>query len=358
MTPTVTSPAFHRTHRSAITATCAVWGVGYVLVMCMTLATGSGRLPWDLVLYGPMWASGVAMSVGLLALWRQLGGLHPAARWVITGAAALVAAVAQTAFDASMMTTIQRILPGDPAYSRAMDVLRLARLLILYAWTFCLTVTLFWAVSRERDAVEAEQRAREAERLRREAEFQALRLQLNPHFLFNSLNGVSTLILDGRTAEADAMLMKTAHFLRAIMNADPRALETIAAEMAVIEAYLQVEAMRFGERLDWVIDCDPEAMEHHVPALLLQPLVENAVKHAVAVSERPVRIAIEARLNAGRLRLMVKDDGQGAAAAAYGAGVGLRNVASRLTSYYGSRAAFDATAGPDGYSATIDLPTD
>lgn len=358
MTPTVTSPAFHRTHKSSITATCAVWGVGYVLVICMTLATGSGRLPWDLVLYGPMWASGVGLSIGLLAIWRALGRLHPAARWVITGAAALIAAVIQTAFDASMMITIQRLLPEDPAYSRAMDLLRLARLLILYAWTFCLTVALFWAVARERDAVEAEQRAREAERLRREAEFQALRLQLNPHFLFNSLNGVSTLILDGRTVEADAMLMKTAHFLRAIMNADPRALETIAAQMAVIEAYLQVEAMRFGERLSWVVDCDQAALDQQAPALLLQPLVENAVKHAVAVSERPVKITIEARLDAGRLRLTVRDDGQGARAAAYGAGIGLRNVASRLSSYYGSRAAFDASAGPHGYSATIDLPAE
>ncbi|MET0338758.1 MAG: histidine kinase, partial [Caulobacter sp.] len=349
-------PSLLRSHQSAVVATCAVWGVGYVLAMLMAFATGNGRLPLDLLLYGPMWLTGVGQSIALLALWRALSRLHPAGRWLIAGLGALAAAAVQALFDGAIFTLIQRILPNDPTYAGDVNTLRLARLFILYAWTFCLTITLFWAVSRERDAVAAEQRATQAELRRREAEFQALRLQLNPHFLFNSLNGVSTLLMERKVDEADAMVIKMANFLRAIMSADPRAMGTVASELATIEAYLAVEEMRFGSKLQWTIDCDQAARELAVPALLLQPLVENAVKHAVAPSDGPVRIRIEARLVQTRLLLVVEDDGSGAPSRTYGAGVGLQNVRSRLASYYGAEAAFDTQPSPSGYGAHIDLP--
>ena len=128
-----------------------------------------------------------------------------------------------------------------------------------------------------------------------------MRYQLNPHFLFNSLNSISALIVTGRNKDAEAMTDKLSSFLRTSLNADPAELIPLDAELALTEEYLEIESVRFGERLDVTVDCAADACSALVPSFLVQPLVENAVKHGVARSRETTAIEIGATVEDGAL---------------------------------------------------------
>ncbi len=192
------------------------------------------------------------------------------------------------------------------------------------------------------------------------AQLRALHYQINPHFLFNTLNSVAGLIEEGEATAARDMVLGLADFLRGTLTLDPLSTVALADEVALQRAYLAIEAVRFAERMRVEIAL-PEALGGaRVPALILQPLIENAVKHGVARSPGPVTIRLAARAEAGGLRLSVDTIGAGAApgaAPAEGMGLGLANVDARLAGLYPGRAgARGAMVAPGHHRAEIWMP--
>jgi signal transduction histidine kinase len=191
-----------------------------------------------------------------------------------------------------------------------------------------------------------------------DARLAALRLQLNPHFLFNTLNAIETLVAEARVTQAEEMITRLSDFLRASLSVDPADLVALAQELDTIQAYLNIESVRFGDRLEVQYACEPGLAEAQVPSMILQPVIENAVKYAVAPSKDRVTVSIEARRDNDDLVLVVEDNGKHRAGAVStpGAGVGLRNVGERLATLYGVRANIEAVKRTRGFTVVIRLP--
>ncbi len=190
----------------------------------------------------------------------------------------------------------------------------------------------------------------QAERLERmaaqanHAQLEMLRYQINPHFLFNTLNSISTLVLLAETERANTMLSRLSSFLRYSLVGEREGFSTVEREVAALKLYLDIERTRFENRLRASFDIDPAAQAARLPTMLLQPLVENAVKYAVTPSEEGADILIAARRRGDLLELEVADTGPGLGdrpAAAPGTGLGLRNIRDRLAQAYGDAHRFE-----------------
>jgi signal transduction histidine kinase len=193
------------------------------------------------------------------------------------------------------------------------------------------------------------------------AQLAMLRYQLNPHFLFNTLNSISTLVLLKETERANAMLSRLADFLRFTLIYEPTAHVTVAQEIQTLKLYLEIEKMRFEKRLRPVFTIDPRAERARLPSLLLQPLVENAIKYAVTPSEEGAEIAVSARLVGERVQIAVSDTGPGLIENKLGpslsTGVGLANIRDRLAQAYGTDHRFDSRSLPGGgFAVEIEIP--
>jgi two-component system, LytTR family, sensor kinase len=195
--------------------------------------------------------------------------------------------------------------------------------------------------------------------LAQEAQLKMLRYQLNPHFLFNTLNAISTLILDSENRTANQAVMRLSEFLRYTLDQDPMKKVTLRQEIEAMNLYLTTEKLRFGERLKLEFAVEERALEALVPSLLLQPLIENAVKFAVSPSERGGSIRVEGRVRGAMLELAVADDGPGlntGAAAGAGRGVGLRNTRERLAVLYEDNHRFASLDNKPGLRIELGLP--
>ncbi|MFT4767045.1 MAG: two-component system LytT family sensor kinase [Glaciecola sp.] len=208
---------------------------------------------------------------------------------------------------------------------------------------------------------EAKQRYLKAISMAHEAQLKMLRYQLNPHFLFNTLNAISTLILDKDTELANGMVMKLSRFLRYSLDNDPMQQITVAEEVQSLKLYLDIEEVRFAERLTLHFAISEAAEQALMPSLLLQPLVENSIKYAVSRSINGGSIAVSASVEDGCLQLAVADDGPGLdlrqGRLPKGGGVGLANTRERLTQIYGDKQSFRlGSTEPHGLTITICIP--
>ena len=188
-----------------------------------------------------------------------------------------------------------------------------------------------------------------------------LRYQLNPHFLFNTLNSISTLVLLKQTERANAMLSRLSSFLRYTLANEPTAHVSVAQEVETLKLYLEIEKMRFEDRLRAKFDVDPAVEKALLPSLLLQPLVENAIKYAVTPQEDGAEICITARLAGERVQLGVSDTGPGLQATrnrpSLSTGVGIANIRERLAQAYGPDHRFEVRAMPlGGFGVEIEIP--
>ena len=189
-----------------------------------------------------------------------------------------------------------------------------------------------------------------------EAQVRALRYQINPHFLFNTLNAIAALVRDA-PAKAEEMLVRLSDFFRRSLALNPMEDVTLAEEADLQRLYLEIERTRFPDRLRLDVALDDGSAEARVPPLLLQPLVENAVKHGVARSEGPTCIRIRARLDGPVLEIVVENDSKAGGGGAGGEKVGLRNVAERLRSRFGHGASLSAGEIPEGgFRNTLRIP--
>src|SRR5579871_5810123 len=175
---------------------------------------------------------------------------------------------------------------------------------LLISWS-----SLYFSIKQWQKSSRERERLSRAESELQEARLQALRYQLNPHFLFNSLNAVSTLVLDGEAAAATKMLSQIAEFLRTSLNGQAALESPLSQEMAFTEQYIAIEKTRLGDRLQVELTISPDTLDAMVPGMLLQPLVENAVRHGVACLAEGGKIGIESGLHEGRLRIIVRNSG-------------------------------------------------
>lgn len=190
----------------------------------------------------------------------------------------------------------------------------------------------------------------------RDAELRALRYQVNPHFLFNTLNAVSALVSADANLEANRMLARVGDFLRATLAHDGRHEHALADELALTEAYLDIEKARLGERLQVSMKVGPDVLDAPVPYLLLQPLVENAIRHGIAPRGEGGAIAISVARDGALLQIEVLNDAAAAAPAGRG-GIGLANVTARLRQLHGAAHSVDAGWRADGrFQVRIALP--
>ena len=218
--------------------------------------------------------------------------------------------------------------------------------------------SLYVALGYAREVREAERKASRFAQAAQDAEIRSLRYQVNPHFLFNTLNSLSSLVITGKPNEAEAMIQNLSNFYRTSLSSDPLEDVTLEEEVDLQRLYLEIEAVRYPKRLRTVIDIPPDLMNQNVPALILQPLVENAIKYGVSRSTRPVTITIKAERVDDEIILSVTDDGEPMDADHVGgSGIGLANVRDRLEARYKSVARLDTHVPADGgYIATLTLP--
>jgi LytS/YehU family sensor histidine kinase len=216
-------------------------------------------------------------------------------------------------------------------------------------WYFVSQSSIILAMSYASDIREREQDIRALQSLAHSAQLRALRNQLNPHFLFNSLNSIAGLISAKRVGEAETMTEDLADFLRKTLALEPQQLITLDEELQLQNLYLDIEKARFPDRLRVSVDVPQELRRALVPSLVTQPLIENSIKYAVARSTRLVELAISAKRAGDMLELTVADSGGDAGEhPPKGARLGLRNVAERVHLHYGERGQFTAEPDPSG----------
>ena len=203
----------------------------------------------------------------------------------------------------------------------------------------------------------AELRIRDMENQRLQAQLSALTAQMNPHLMFNALNTVASLVpSDPRKAEE--VVVKLSQLYRGVLDSSRRIIHSLATELSICEAYLAVEQARFGDRILTRIEIDPalDPLATEVPALCIQPLIENAVKHGLSPRASGGEISVSATVHEGHINITVQDDGVGlnAGKSAKGAGIGLKNCQERLRLHYGSRSRFQVSERSKG-GTTVSL---
>ncbi len=246
------------------------------------------------------------------------------------------------------------IAPADPAgdfWRRFLEV-ALGRYFLLLAWA-----TTYFALLAGVQAREAERREEQFRSAAKAAELRSLRYQVNPHFLFNTLNSLSALVMTGKADRAEAMIQTMSRFYRHSLADELTNDVPLRDEFDLQKLYLDIEAVRFPERLRCAFDLPPALADARVPGMILQPLVENSVKYAVSAVTRPVTITLAAREDLGDLVITVSDDGPGVPkGSTHGLGIGLANVRDRLQARFGPEVAFVSGAGNGGYRTEIRIP--
>jgi two-component system, LytTR family, sensor kinase len=224
---------------------------------------------------------------------------------------------------------------------------------VLYGWSF-----LYFGINDWISLQAERRRAAAAEVSAQGARLRALQSQLQPHFLFNTLNSISSLILDGRSSTAVSMIGQLGELLRLSLQTSDTPQIPLAQELFFLNCYLEIEKTRFGDRLKCRVDVAPEASVALVPTLLLQPLVENAVRHGILPLARGGTVSVTARVEDDRLKIKIEDDGQGlkarSSAESRSSGIGLANVARRLEELFGNQAVLAVGVGHAG-GVVIDL---
>ncbi|OYQ25673.1 sensor histidine kinase [Sandarakinorhabdus cyanobacteriorum] len=298
-------------------------------------------------------ATGASITLLLAAAYRRLITMKPLFTWTATALLLVSASALFSALEVWAHATFYQ--PGwQPKGVEFLGAI-LLDFSVLGAWT-----GLYYGINYYLLLAEQSERMLTMAAQANNAQLAMLRYQLNPHFLFNTLNSISTLVLLKQTDRANAMLSRLASFLRYSLVGEREGLATVAQEAEALKLYLDIERTRFESRLRTRFDIAPDVMEARLPSLLLQPLIENAIKYAVTPAEDGADILVDARRMADRLVITIADTGPGlggVAPEAGGTGVGLTNIRERLAQSYGPDHRFElADNEPHGLIVLIDVP--
>lgn len=355
------TPFFADKNRAFWTLQFAGWGGAFLLRAITGLV---GGLDVSFLINVAIEAiTGFSISLILAVIYHRLLNQRPLITWVTTSLV-LTFAVGLFTFIIAWVISLTRVSFDGNFLSLFIGFL-IWPLTLLGGWS-----ALYYAIN---FFLQVEEQADRLERLEAQAtsaQLAMLRYQLNPHFLFNTLNSISTLVLLKQTEPANAMLTRLSGFLRHTLMTELSGTIPLANEIETLQLYLDIERMRFEERLRTGFDIEPAAERALLPAMLLQPLVENAIKYAVTPQEEGARIAVTAKVVAGRLRVSVSDTGPGAQARgqrplpdavtgrrAVSTGVGLPNIRNRLAQAYGDDHLFEIRTPPEGgFTVVIEIP--
>ena len=298
-------------------------------------------------------ATGYSLTLLMASLYRRLIKMKPIWTLVLSLAAVMIASVTFSVIETWSVATFLKpnLKPVGVEYFGAI----LLDFAILAAWT-----ALYYGINY---FLLLEDEIRQREKLEGQAstaQLAMLRYQLNPHFLFNTLNSISTLVLLKHTERANAMLARLSSFLRYTLANEPTAKVTLAQEVETLKLYLEIEKMRFEDRLRPHFRIESETIGARLPSLLLQPLIENAIKYAVTPAENGADIWITAAREGQAVRIEVADNGNGEGAefaASPSTGVGLANIRDRLSQAYGGAHRFDTRKNErGGFSVIVEIP--
>ena len=282
--PIQPTPFFANKNRAFWYLQIGGWGGAFLL---RAISAFANEQPLDfLVIILIQAVTGFSLSLVLSVIYRQLISRRPLVTWSST-ALALALAVGIHAFIDSWVLDLARPSGGETDFVRLFVGIYFYDLTVLGAWS-----ALYYAINY---FLQVEEQADRLERLEAQAtaaQLAMLRYQLNPHFLFNTLNSISTLVLLKQTEPANAMLTRLSGFLRHTLIAEPGSQVTLAQEVETLQLYLDIERMRFEERLRTNFEIEDAALPAQLPAMLLQPLVENAIKYAVSPQEEGAQIAL------------------------------------------------------------------
>ncbi len=357
------APFFASKNRAFWNLQLAGWGAAFLLRGVSALAN---QQPLDLLaLILVTTITGFSISLILSVIYRKLIEQQPLVTWGLTAVVLMLAVLLHASIDAWVQGVYYAGSRETTFAQRLIGLIPLP-LAMLGGWSaLYYAINFFLTIERQADRLERLEAQATA------AQLAMLRYQLNPHFLFNTLNSISTLVLLKQTESANAMLTRLSGFLRHTLIAEPGSQVTLAQEIETLQLYLDIERMRFEERLRTQIEIEDAAKDAQLPAMLLQPLVENAIKYAVSPQEEGAQISLTARVIGDRLRLTVEDTGPGAddlphyltqsADPAPGhpvsTGVGLANIRNRLKQAYGESHLFETRSeAGGGFTVLIEIP--
>jgi len=338
--------------REALALTIAIWTIHYVILTSRDAALGMPDLFQSAMIRIGWTMMGIAICALVYFILERFRDSRFTTQLLIAGMMGFPAAVLHV-----LGTYYTRILVDPEASSEGPMIrewvgLGTYWLWVYFGWSACI-LALRYSLR-----VRREQRLRaEAQALAHQAQMRALRYQLNPHFLFNTLNSVAALMLDGNSRLAELMLRKLSGFLRQGLAGDP--LDDIALDQEVEHQrlYLDIEQLRFPDRLSVEVNIPDELRGALVPSFILQPIVENSVKYAVAPNTERTTIRIGASEADGMLNLVVTDDGKANGKSQPGTGIGLDNVRQRLASRFGDRFSFaGGPQQPNGFRVDLAMP--
>jgi two-component system LytT family sensor kinase len=298
--------------------------------------------------------AGFVLSIPMRYIYRAVS--RRSERWVIPVVLA-TSYVTALALRIAINSACQHFLtPKDP-FNSLFDLFQgaLISTYLLLCWS-----GLYFGIKYYESKQQQQEAVLKAVTLAQEAQLKMLRYQLNPHFLFNTLNAISTLILDNQNRKANHAVMRLSEFLRYTLDQDPMKRVTLRQEIEALDLYLGTERLRFGDRLRLEYAIEGAALDALVPSLLLQPLLENALKYAISTREQGGMVRIEGRTRGAMLEISVIDDGPGISHQSQPAGrrggVGLRNARERLAVLYGDNYRFAVLNSHPGLRIEMALP--
>lgn len=328
-----------RLRRGALVLLIVFWAVHLVVMLVRAeLNDPTGQQPFaeSFARRFPFALFGAILGYGLYRALRALRWQEFRRQMAIGAALALAAALVQGVANALVFDGSHEAFVTSAIYST-----------MYWFWFYFCWTTAYLAYAYSIRVQEEERRAAAFAVEAREAQVRALRYQINPHFLFNTLNAIATLVRDD-APKAEEMVIQLSDFFRRTLAVNPMEDLSLAEEVDLQRLYLEIERTRFPDRLRIDIDMEEGSAAAKVPALLLQPLVENAVKHGVARSQAPTRIGIRARKAGSAVEIIVENDCAPQGPAPAGERVGLRNVRDRLRTRFGDAASLDSEMANDG----------
>jgi signal transduction histidine kinase len=278
-------------------------------------------------------------SIGRLTQVHVIGAAIAASLWVL-GAEIVARGLAETNYFPDFTSRLSRVIP---------------LLLALGVLFYLLSVNFYYVLLAEQASQEAEARVMHASILAREAELKALKAQVNPHFLFNSLNSISALT-SSDAPRAREMCVLLGDFLRRTLGLGEKSAIPLHEELSLVRAFLAVEKIRFGARIQMEENVEAAAMDVQMPPLLLQPLVENAVAHGIANLVEGGWIRLDARCDGGNLSISIENNYDPETPPRRRSGVGLANVRQRLLARYGQSASFAVKTEGSRFRVAINIP--
>ena len=367
--PIQPTPFFADKNRAFWTLQSAGWGGAFLLRAITGLVGGQD---WSFLVNVAIEAvTGFSISLVLSVIYQRLISVRPLVTWAST-VLVLFVGVGIFTFIIAWVTSLTRTSFDGDFVALYIGFL-IWPLTLLGAWS-----ALYFAINYFLQVEEQADRLERLEMQATSAQLAMLRYQLNPHFLFNTLNSISTLVLLKQTAPANAMLTRLSSFLRHTLVTEPGGKVTVEQEVEMLKLYLDIERMRFEDRLQTDFRIEPGAGDACIPSMLLQPLVENAIKYGVSPQEEGATISLIAQIAGSRLRVTVTDTGPGIhhtvrpeggsqggipdgmlerSRRTTSTGVGLANIRDRLAQAYGDDHRFEIRS-PDsgGFTVNIEIP--